>query len=37
MKKQTGFIGLSMMGKPMALRLLGSGFSLSVYNLTRES
>jgi 3-hydroxyisobutyrate dehydrogenase-like beta-hydroxyacid dehydrogenase len=31
-----GFIGLGMMGKPMALRLLGKGFSLHVHNRTRE-
>ncbi len=31
-----GFIGLGMMGKPMAMRLLQSGFSLRVYNKTQE-
>jgi 3-hydroxyisobutyrate dehydrogenase-like beta-hydroxyacid dehydrogenase len=31
-----GFIGLGMMGKPMALRLVEKGFSLRVFNRTRE-
>lgn len=36
MKKNIGFIGLGLMGEPMAFRILRSGFSLSVYNRTRE-
>lgn len=31
-----GLIGTGLMGKPMGLRLLESGFDLSVYNRTRE-
>lgn len=31
-----GFIGLGMMGKPMALRLVEKGFPLRVFNRTRE-
>jgi 3-hydroxyisobutyrate dehydrogenase-like beta-hydroxyacid dehydrogenase len=30
-----GFVGLGMMGKPMALRLVEKGFSLRVFNRTR--
>ena len=36
MKGTVGFIGLGIMGKPMALNLLRKGFSLYVYNRTRE-
>lgn len=36
MSQQIGFIGLGMMGKPMAMRLLGKGFPLHVYNRTRD-
>jgi 3-hydroxyisobutyrate dehydrogenase len=31
-----GFIGLGIMGRPMALHLIEAGFSLSVYNRTAE-
>ncbi|HEY3137143.1 MAG TPA: NAD(P)-binding domain-containing protein, partial [Blastocatellia bacterium] len=31
---QIGFIGLGIMGKPMALNLIKAGFSLTVYNRT---
>lgn len=31
-----GFIGLGIMGKPMALSLLKAGFELTVYNRTRS-
>jgi 3-hydroxyisobutyrate dehydrogenase len=34
MKKRIGFIGLGMMGKPMAQRLINSGYDLVVYNRT---
>jgi 3-hydroxyisobutyrate dehydrogenase-like beta-hydroxyacid dehydrogenase len=36
MEMRIGFIGLGMMGKPMAMRLLERGFSLCVYNRTPE-
>jgi 3-hydroxyisobutyrate dehydrogenase-like beta-hydroxyacid dehydrogenase len=36
MEMKTGFIGLGMMGKPMAMRLLERGFPLCVYNRTPE-
>ena len=36
MEPQIGFIGLGMMGKPMAMCLLEKGFPLMVYNRTRE-
>lgn len=36
MSKRLGFIGMGIMGKPMALNLLKAGFSVSVYNRTRE-
>ena len=29
-----GFIGLGIMGKPMAMNLIKAGFSLTVYNRT---
>ncbi len=31
-----GFIGIGRMGEPMALRLLGAGFRLAVWNRTKE-
>ena len=34
--KQIAFIGTGLMGMPMAKRLLQAGFSLSVYNRTKE-
>jgi 3-hydroxyisobutyrate dehydrogenase-like beta-hydroxyacid dehydrogenase len=34
--KQIGFIGLGLMGQPMAGRLLGAGYSLAVWNRTAE-
>src|SRR3972149_425051 len=36
MALKIGFVGRGMMGKPMALRLLGRGFPLGVHNRTRE-
>ncbi|MCS6806408.1 MAG: NAD(P)-dependent oxidoreductase [Acidobacteriota bacterium] len=36
MTKQVGFIGLGTLGRPMAERLLGAGFELTVYNRTVE-
>jgi 3-hydroxyisobutyrate dehydrogenase-like beta-hydroxyacid dehydrogenase len=36
MEMKIGFIGLGVMGKPMAMRLLERGFSLCVYNRTPE-
>ena len=36
-KKPTlGFIGIGLMGKPMALRLLNAGFSVNVWNRSPE-
>ena len=37
MKKRIGFIGLGIMGKPMAKNLLKAGFSLVVYDLNKEA
>jgi len=36
MEMKAGFIGLGMMGKPMAANLLNQGYSLSVWNRTPE-
>jgi 2-hydroxy-3-oxopropionate reductase len=36
MDKKTGFIGLGIMGKPMALNLLKAGFEVTVYNRTES-
>jgi 2-hydroxymethylglutarate dehydrogenase len=36
MKKKIGFIGLGVMGKPMAKNLLKAGFSLCVYDIVPE-
>jgi len=36
LKKRIGFIGLGVMGKPMALNLIKSGYSLVVYDITPE-
>jgi len=36
MKKQIGFIGLGVMGKPMAKNLLKAGYSLCVYDIVQE-
>ena len=33
--QRIGFIGLGIMGKPMALNLLAAGYTLTVYNRTR--
>ena len=35
-KKQIGFIGLGIMGKPMAINLLKAGYSLTVYDIRPE-
>lgn len=32
MRERVGFIGLGIMGKPMARNLLRAGFALTVYN-----
>jgi len=37
MKKKIGFIGLGIMGRPMAKNLLKAGFSLVVYDLNKEA
>ena len=37
MKKKIGFIGLGIMGRPMAKNLLKAGFSLMVYDLNKEA
>src|SRR5215217_813680 len=36
MAERVGFIGLGIMGKPMAENLIESGYDLVVYNRTRE-
>ncbi|MEM1507010.1 MAG: 2-hydroxy-3-oxopropionate reductase [Candidatus Bathyarchaeia archaeon] len=36
MKKRIGFIGLGIMGKPMAINLLRAGYPLTVWNRTRS-
>jgi 3-hydroxyisobutyrate dehydrogenase-like beta-hydroxyacid dehydrogenase len=36
MPQSVGFIGLGIMGQPMALNLVKAGFKVSVYNRTRE-
>ncbi|HWP47059.1 MAG TPA: NAD(P)-dependent oxidoreductase [Candidatus Limnocylindrales bacterium] len=36
MKKRVGFIGLGVMGRPMARNILKAGFPLTVYNRTQE-
>jgi len=36
MKKKIGFIGLGIMGKPMAKNLLKAGYSLTVYDIVPE-
>jgi len=36
MKQPLGFIGLGLMGAPMAMRLLNAGYPLHVYNRTKE-
>lgn len=35
-KKCIGFIGLGIMGKPMAKNLIRAGYSLNVYNRTKS-
>ncbi len=37
MERRTGFIGLGIMGKPMARNLLEAGYELSVYNRSRAA
>jgi len=37
MEKKIGFIGLGIMGRPMAKNLLKAGFSLVVYDLNKEA
>ena len=36
MKSELGFIGLGLMGAPMAMRLLNAGYPLHVFNRTKE-
>src|SRR5438093_10307586 len=36
MKQHLGFIGLGMMGQPMAARLIDAGYPLTVYDVRRE-
>ena len=36
MKKRIGFIGLGIMGKPMAKNLLKAGYELAVYDVRPE-
>ena len=36
MTKQIGFIGLGVMGKPMAKNLMKAGYSLCVYDIVQE-
>ena len=36
MKEKIGFIGLGLMGTPMAFRLLNAGYSLFVFNRTKQ-
>jgi len=36
MRMSVGFIGLGLMGRPMAKNILNAGFSLTVWNRTRE-
>jgi 3-hydroxyisobutyrate dehydrogenase len=36
MKKQIGFIGVGVMGKPMAKNLMKAGYSLHVYDIVKE-
>ena len=37
MKKRVGYIGLGLMGKPMALNILNAGYPLTVHNRSREA
>jgi 2-hydroxy-3-oxopropionate reductase len=37
MKKRIGFIGLGIMGKPMAMNLLQAGYALSVFDINQEA
>src|SRR5262245_47066990 len=37
MTKRVGFIGLGIMGKPMARNLLKAGYALTVYNRSRPA
>ncbi len=36
MREKVGFVGLGIMGQPMALNLVKAGFEVSVYNRTRD-
>ena len=36
MKSSVGFVGLGLMGSPMAVRILNAGYPLAVYNRTKE-
>ena len=36
MAEKVGFIGLGIMGKPMARNLMEAGYDLVLYNRTRE-
>jgi len=37
MKKNIGFIGLGIMGKPMSLNLIKAGHNLTVYDINKET
>ena len=37
MKKNIGFIGLGIMGKPMSLNLIKAGYNLTVYDINKET
>lgn len=37
MKQKVGFIGLGVMGRPMALNLMKAGYSLSVFDINQEA
>ena len=37
MKKRVGYIGLGLMGKPMALNIFNAGYPLTVHNRSRDA
>lgn len=37
MKKKIGFIGLGIMGKPMAINLIKAGYELTVYDINQSA
>jgi len=36
MSQKTGFIGLGIMGQPMAANILNAGYDLMIYNRTKN-